>query len=46
MDTSHTRTRMAARCAAVITATTFAGIGLATPASADYVNCNTGSLMG
>jgi hypothetical protein len=37
MDTSHTRTRMAARSAAVIAATAFAAVGFASPASADYV---------
>jgi hypothetical protein len=37
MNTSHTRTRMAARCAAVIAATAFAAIGFASPAAAEYV---------
>ena len=37
MGMSHIRTRTALRCAAVIAATTFAAVGLAGSASAEYV---------
>ena len=37
MNTLHTGTRMAARCTALVAATTFAAVGLAGTASAEYV---------